>query len=93
MAWYVWVMIALAVVSYHQYVEPTKTNNLVQPLWGFVSGFLKDKTLFNIFGGASADTSTTCPDTVEQVCADGVTYTNSCYAGLAGKTTVTPGAC
>jgi hypothetical protein len=34
-----------------------------------------------------------CSSVIEEVCADGVTYTNACYAEKAGKETYTPGAC
>ena len=34
-----------------------------------------------------------CPDVYAPVCADGVTYPNACYAGKAGVTNYTQGAC
>ncbi|MCB2378974.1 Kazal-type serine protease inhibitor family protein [Hymenobacter sp. BT635] len=34
-----------------------------------------------------------CPDVYAPVCANGVTYPNACYAGKAGVTTYTRGAC
>ncbi|TGE14082.1 Kazal-type serine protease inhibitor family protein [Hymenobacter elongatus] len=34
-----------------------------------------------------------CPDVYAPVCANGVTYPNACYAGKAGVTIYTQGAC
>lgn len=92
MAWYMWVLIILAVVSYHQYMEPEKTNKLLEPVWGTISGFIKDFNLFDVFSFATPDDDE-CPDVDEPVCAGGQTYANSCEAGLEGHTSVVAGAC
>lgn len=89
MAWYVWLMIGLIVLTYCQYTMPEKTNSFIKPVYGKVHDFLSSQTS----KVTNKATGTVCPDVSEPVCAGGITYSNSCLAALAGKTEVTPGAC
>jgi len=86
MAWYHWVMAVLLVLLWSQYTNPEKTSSLTSKAFDPLNEFIEDKTSFNIGAGD-------CPITFEPVCGDNTTYANTCLAGLAGVTEVTPGEC
>ncbi len=91
MTWYTWVIIALLIISFYQYSNPAKANEMLKSVWGPVDSFI---TKNNPIGNNSlSDAAVTCPTTDEPVCGDGTTYKNSCFAALEGILEVTPGSC
>ncbi len=88
MAWQTWAIIALLVISYYQYSNPEKANEMLDPAWGAVKDFIGNNNPMNNEDGGSI-----CPDINEPVCGNGQSYKNSCEAALDGILQVTPGAC
>lgn len=96
MAWQTWMIIGLVILAYYQYTSPDKARELLKPVFGKVQEYLKSP-----FGNTNApkdnstadDSGIVCTDEINEVCGNGVTYTNSCEAIKAGVYQVTPGAC
>jgi hypothetical protein len=63
-----------------------KTNNMLDPVYGKVNQYI-DKIPF------VGNSSSKCGSAYDPVCANNITYSNPCLAGLAGITQVTAGAC
>lgn len=89
MNWVAIIIIGLVLLSWAQYTYPDKVKIISQaydPLnskLGITAQPTEKSTLVN----------PSCPDTYDPVCASNITYQNTCKAGQAGKTSVTPGAC
>lgn len=80
-----WIIAILLVISYYQYSNPTKANEMLTPIWGPVHGFISNKI--------PSGENSVCPDITDTVCGNGVTYKNPCEAALKGVSEVVPGAC
>ena len=86
MGWQIWLIIGFLVLSYAQFAYPEKTHNFLQPLWGRV-------TEYDPLSKIKLPGSSACSADYNPVCGNGTTYNNSCWAGVAGLTQVTGGAC
>ena len=84
-----WVIIGLVVISFIQYVAPEKINDKLAYAYDPV------KDMFNIdrFTNKEPVQNSICPETINPVCAEGITYNNACLAALDGKLQITMGAC
>lgn len=86
-----WIIIILLAISFYQYSNPEKANDMLEPGWGKIKDFVDNNNPLN---NSTFDTAGICPDINEPVCGDdGSSYKNPCEAVLAGILEVTPGAC
>lgn len=93
MAWYVWAILGLLVLSYCQYTSAEKTNKMLDPAWGKLHDFLTQQQGKLTGQAVNAAEKSACSGVVEPVCAEGKTYDNSCLAAADGKLKMTMGAC
>jgi len=92
MAMQTWIIIALLALSYYQYANPEKANDMLDPVWGSVKDFISNNN--PVGNNDDTNVGVTCPDVSEPVCgSNGEVYKNSCEAALDGQLEVTPGTC
>jgi hypothetical protein len=83
MAWYVWAILGLLVLSFFQFYSP-KTNDMLDPLYSKATPYIEKINILE----------SKCSDEINYVCGtNNVTYQNPCFAGIAGITEVIMGAC
>lgn len=80
MSWITWIIIGLIILSYVQYTFPEKVNPYIGAVWDKVNEFVKYKP-------------SKCTSENDPVCANNITYTNSCYAKIAGVLNAVKGEC
>ena len=86
MAWYVWTILLLVLVSWGAYTYPDKVNPQLAKIFDPLNDAIGTK-VNNVIP------TNNCPSTIQPVCGNGITYDNSCIAGLADVLNVTQGAC
>lgn len=90
MAWYVWTIIVLLLLSYMQYSNPQSVDFITKSTWGSLQTWINTSLHFT---PSQPVNSTGCPNTYDPVCGGGKTYNNICLATYAKVAQVTPGAC
>lgn len=83
-----WIILILLGLFWFAYTYPDKAKIYTDPTFGKLNSAIN---INNVFKGTAAKAA--CPETIEPVCGNGVTYDNICKATVAGVMKVTPGAC